>query len=45
VPVWAIIQINKLPETATLTEGQRVVVPRYLVPKGAPVAAAPQKSN
>jgi hypothetical protein len=45
VPVWAITQINKLPETATLTEGQRVVVPRYLVPKGAPVAAAPQKSN
>jgi LysM domain len=45
VPVWAITQINKLPETAALTEGQRVVVPRYLVPKAAPVAAAPLKSN
>jgi LysM domain len=45
VPVWAITQINKLSETAALTEGQRVVVPRYLVPKAAPVAAAPVKSN
>jgi len=35
VPLWALTQINKIPETATLTEGQRVVVPRYLGAKGA----------
>ena len=35
VPLWALTQINKIPEGATLTEGQRVVVPRYLGAKGA----------
>jgi hypothetical protein len=30
VPVWAVAQINKKPEGAALTEGERVVVPRYL---------------
>jgi hypothetical protein len=30
VPVWALAQINKKSETAALTEGERVVVPRYL---------------
>ena len=34
VPLWAVTQINKMPEIATLTEGQRIIVPRYLVPKG-----------
>jgi pimeloyl-ACP methyl ester carboxylesterase len=30
VPVWALAQINKKPEGASLGEGERVVVPRYL---------------
>jgi hypothetical protein len=30
VPLWALTQINKVSETAALTEGQRIVVPRYL---------------
>jgi hypothetical protein len=34
VPVWSLIQINRKPETAALSEGERIVVPRYLVPKG-----------
>lgn len=29
-PLWALAQINKLGEGATLSEGQRVVVPRFL---------------
>jgi hypothetical protein len=38
VPLWAVEQLNALPEHATLTEGQRIVVPRYLVPMAAPSA-------
>src|SRR5262249_12393303 len=30
VPVWAVVQINRKSEGAALTEGERVVVPRYL---------------
>lgn len=30
VPVWALAQINQKSENAALTEGERVVVPRYL---------------
>jgi hypothetical protein len=30
VPVWAVAQINKKPEGGTLSEGERIVVPRYL---------------
>jgi hypothetical protein len=33
VPLWALVQINKKPEHAALTEGERIVVPRYLVPR------------
>jgi hypothetical protein len=42
VPLWALTQINKVAETAALTEGQRIVVPRYLgqkLPSPAPAAA------
>jgi LysM domain-containing protein len=35
VPLWAVTQINKLPEGTALTEGQRIVVPRYLGAKAA----------
>lgn len=30
VPLWAVEQINKVSEKTALTEGQRIVVPRYL---------------
>jgi len=40
VPVWALTQINKVSETAALTEGQRIVVPRYLGQK-LPASPAP----
>jgi hypothetical protein len=33
VPLWALVQINQKPEHAALTEGERIVVPRYLAPK------------
>jgi hypothetical protein len=36
VPLWSLTQINSLSETAVLSEGQRVVVPRYLVPMALP---------
>jgi hypothetical protein len=41
VPVWAVAQINRISEQTALTEGQRVVVPRYLTPRGAnPVSSS-----
>ena len=36
VPLWALLQINRKPEHSALTEGERIVVPRYLGPKGNP---------
>ncbi|MFZ0779456.1 MAG: LysM domain-containing protein, partial [Xanthobacteraceae bacterium] len=30
VPLWALVQLNPKAEHATLTEGERIVVPRYL---------------
>lgn len=35
VPVWALSQINQVPETATLLAGQRIIIPRHLVPLAA----------
>jgi hypothetical protein len=34
VPLWALAQVNKKSEHEALTEGARIVVPRYLGPKG-----------
>ena len=39
VPLWALAQVNGTSERATLTEGQRIVVPRFLVPMAAPSPA------
>jgi hypothetical protein len=36
VPLWVVAQINQKAENAALTEGQRIVVPRYLGQKFAP---------
>ena len=36
VPLWALTQINSVPEREPLSEGQRIVVPRHLVPMQMP---------
>jgi LysM domain len=45
VPAWAVAQLNQKPENASLSEGQRVVIPRYLgkppVRGGSPEASSP----
>jgi LysM repeat protein len=32
VPLWSLAQSNSLPENATLTPGQSIIVPRHLTP-------------
>jgi hypothetical protein len=44
VPLWALTQINKVSDTAGLSEGQRIVIPRYLgqkLPSGPAPSDAP----
>ncbi len=44
VPLWALVQINKKPDNAALSEGERIVVPRYLgqkLPSSAATSDAP----
>ena len=36
VPLWALTQVNNLSEASALTKGERVIVPRYLIPIPAP---------
>ena len=43
VPLWSLTQINQLPESAPLTVGQRVIVPRHLVPFVTISAQSPSK--
>jgi hypothetical protein len=40
VPVWALAQINRMPEQATLAGGERIIVPRNLAPTAATGAQA-----
>jgi hypothetical protein len=40
VPVWALAQLNQIPEDQVLTQGERVIVPRYLSPTAAPSSAS-----
>jgi hypothetical protein len=39
LPLWSLTQINRMPDNAPLAAGQRVIVPRHLVP---PLSAVPQ---
>jgi pimeloyl-ACP methyl ester carboxylesterase len=32
VPLWSLTQANKLPDNAPLTAGQRIIIPRHLMP-------------
>jgi hypothetical protein len=34
VPLWALTQANQVPDNAPLTAGQRIVIPRHLMPVG-----------
>jgi hypothetical protein len=36
VPLWSLAQVNSVSERAALSEGQRIVVPRHLVPMAMP---------
>jgi hypothetical protein len=36
VPLWSLTQINAVSERASLSEGQRIVIPRHLVPMATP---------
>jgi LysM repeat protein len=40
VPLWSLTQINKLSDNTTLAPGQRVVIPRHLLPLPAPTESA-----
>ncbi|MGA7807350.1 LysM peptidoglycan-binding domain-containing protein, partial [Bradyrhizobium sp.] len=39
LPLWSLTQVNKMSDSAPLTAGQRVVVPRHLMPLTTAVAA------
>jgi PGAP1-like protein/LysM domain len=43
VPLWSLVQANQLPDSAPLTVGQRVIVPRHLGPPVATSATSPPK--
>jgi pimeloyl-ACP methyl ester carboxylesterase len=43
LPIWALAQVNRLPDNVPLGAGQRVVVPRHLV--SSPVAPEPVSSK
>jgi hypothetical protein len=43
VPLWALTQINQIPESAALVANQRVIVPRHLVPLAAVTGQSPSK--
>ena len=49
VPAWAVAQLNRKAESAALSDGERVVVPRYLGQRlarpGAPDAAKPASGD
>jgi LysM repeat protein len=40
VPMWSLVQANQLPQNAPLSTGQRIVVPRHLLPPPPPPAQA-----
>ena len=42
-PLWALTQINQIPEGAALVANQRVIVPRHLIPLVAVTGQSPSK--
>jgi LysM repeat protein len=45
VPLWSLAEINAVSPRTPLTEGQRIVIPRHLVPMAAPSLAATAVSS
>jgi hypothetical protein len=45
LPLWALEQSNSGLDSAALTEGQRIVVPRHLLPMAAPSTIASTVSS
>jgi len=45
VPLWALTQVNNLSEGAALTKGERITVPRYLVPTATPSPVSSRASR
>jgi hypothetical protein len=45
VPLWALMQINQIPEGAALVANQRVIVPRHLVPLAAVIGQSPSNGK
>jgi hypothetical protein len=43
LPLWALTQINREPDSAPLVPGQRVIVPRHLLPLAAASAQPPSR--
>jgi LysM repeat protein len=44
VPMWSLVQANQLAQNAQLSTGQRIVIPRHLMPPVPAQAAAPQQA-
>jgi fermentation-respiration switch protein FrsA (DUF1100 family) len=45
VPLWSLAEINSVSARTTLDEGQRIIVPRHLVPMAAPSVATSAVSS
>ena len=45
VPLWALTQVNNLSGGAELTKGERIIMPRYLIPMAAPSALPSQAAS
>ena len=45
VPLWALTQINQIPEVAALVANQRVIVPRHLIPLAAVTGQSPSNGK
>jgi LysM repeat protein len=44
VPLWSLIQVNQIPESAALVANQRVIVPRHLIPIAAVSSQSPPQA-
>jgi hypothetical protein len=45
VPFWALTQVNNLSGAAELTKGERIIMPRYLIPMAAPSVLPSQAAS
>ena len=43
LPLWSLSQVNQVPDDAQLMPGQRVIIPRNLVPPPLPSNPAPSR--